>query len=239
MIYTENFKITASMTDMGEGVSILGIAQIIQDNVSAFFSRYGKDNVSLKRDYNSVWVIVKNRFKKLDVAYWNERVTAKSFITKRTSATVIIDTEIIKEDGTVAVVARTEMCVISLDTQRIVRIEKVGLSEEIGVYPTNADFEFSRFEFSDLKDIYSFTVPSTSIDFCNHFNNVEYLRFILNTVPVNYGLTHVVKDLEIHYVNQSREGDSLNILSKREGVEDYYEVINGDKVAVRCKTVRT
>ena len=75
MKYINKTRVTASQTDAGIGLSVLGAAQIIQDNVCAFFACFKKDNIALKTGYNSVWVFVKNKFKRLAVAEWNEEIT--------------------------------------------------------------------------------------------------------------------------------------------------------------------
>lgn len=238
MKYLSEFKVSASQTDSGVGISVLGVCGIIQDNVCAFFAEFGKDNVVLKRDYGAVWVFVKNRFKKFSVAYWNETVTVESFISKRTSATLIVDTVVKKKDGNIAYYARTEACVLDLNEQRIRRISSIDLPENLEVYPPVIGLEFTRWNADDLNDLYEFTVPSTSIDYCFHLNNVEYLRFILNTVSAEYNRKFVPVDVEIHYVDQSKENEKLKIKGIRNGAEDRYEVINGDRVSARCRILR-
>ena len=241
MKYINKTRVTASQTDAGIGLSVLGAAQIIQDNVCAFFACFKKDNVALKTGYNAVWVFVKNKFKRLDIAEWNEEITVESFITARTSATIIVDTAIRKSNGRTAVYARTEMCVINLSTQRICRISSVELEEDIPVYPSENGFGFCRIgaeELSVVREKYSFYVPSTSIDYCMHLNNVEYLRFILNAVSVDYAINHVIKEVEIHFACQSREGEKLSVLAANTEDGEIYEVKNGEKTAVKCKILR-
>ena len=238
MKYVYKTRVTASQTDAGIGISTLGIAQVVQDNVCAFFACFNKDNVCLKRDYNSVWVFVKNRFKKTAIAYWNTEITVESYISKRSAALLIVDTVIKNSDGKVAVFARTEMCAVDLASGRIRRISSVGFPEDVEVYPSEADFEFNRFTFGGLKEKYSFTVPSTSVDYCMHLNNVESLRFILNTVPVSYGVLHPVRDVEIHFISQSREGDVLSVLAGRDETAEIFEIKNGENIAARCRIIR-
>ena len=238
MKYVYKARVTASQTDAGIGISTLGIAQVVQDNVCAFFACFNKDNVCLKRDYNSVWVFVKNKFKKTAIAYWNTEITVESYITKRSAALLIVDTVIKNPDGAVAVFARTEICAVDLSDGRIRRISSVDFPEDVRVYPSETDFEFSRFAGSGLKEKYSFTVPSTSVDYCMHLNNVECLRFILNSVPVSYGVTHPVREAEIHFISQSREGDTLSVLAGRDKDADIFEIKKGENVTARCKIIR-
>lgn len=237
MRFITETRVTATQTDSGEGMSVLGAAGVIQDNVCAFFATVGKDNVALRRDYGAAWMFVKNRFVKYAVAHWNDEITVESFISSRTAATIIVDTAIKLKGGDMVYYARTEMCVIDLTIGRIKRISSVDLPEEMGVYASEKDVEFTRMDFAGLKELYSFTVPSTSIDYCNHLNNVEYLRFILNTATAEYGRVHIPIDVEIRYVSQSKEGDEVKIFGTQDG--ECYEVVNGGNISAKCRIIRT
>lgn len=238
MKYVYKTRVTASQTDAGVGISTLGIAQTVQDNVCAFFACFNKDNVSLKNDYNAVWVFVKNRFRKTAIAFWNTEITVETFVSARSSVLLVLDTVIKNPDGGVAVFARTEVCAVDIVTGRIKSVASVGFPQEVGVYPSQTDFSFNRFAFTDTEKKGSFSVPSTSVDYCMHLNNVEYLRFLLNLTPVRYGVLHPVKDAEIHFIKQSKEGEMLTVFSGREDGAEVYEIKNGEETVVKCRLFR-
>ena len=243
MKYFRKILVSFSYTGTGENLSALGAAQIIQDNMCAFFADFGKDNANLKKHYNSIWVLVKNRFRMFAPARWNSEVTAETYFTRITSATVVMETVIRNSDGEIAVCASTEACVIDLDLQRIRRISSVEMPE-IGILPRTADLDFTRFDGRSAAKEYDFKVPSTSIDACMHLNNVEYLRYIFNAVSVAYDLSHPVREVEIHYVSQAREGENLSVFGgscpdnelSEEG--KIFEIKNGERVAVQCRIYR-
>lgn len=234
------FKTRIPFSQMGiyDDLSVIGAAQIIEDNVCAFFASFGKDNVSLRLQYNALWMFVKNKFQKRAHVSWNEEISVESYITAKTAATVVVDTVVRNSKGEIAVMARTETCVIDLATQRIRRVSSVDFPEDIEIYDSAAGFEFTRFEKSALSEKYGFNVPSTSIDFCKHLNNVEYLRFILNNTSVEEELARPVRETELNFVNQARENEYLTVLSGETDGYEIYEIRNGEKVVVRCRISR-
>ena len=80
----------------------------------------------------------------------------------------------------------------------------------------------------------SVTVRSTNLDYCFHTNNIEYVRFILNTYPAKELLEQEISGLEIHYGNQTHEGDVVDIgkIPMEEG--DLFTLTSGGKTAAEC-----
>lgn len=238
MKYVYNTRVPFSQTGVGEGLSVIGAAQIVEDSVCAFFASFGKDNASISAEYNAMWVFVRNKFQMRTLAKWNEIISVESFFTKITAATVIVDTVVKNSKGEIALAARTELCVIDCGTQRIRRVSSVDFPEDIGVYPSDFGFDFTRFSGADLREEYKFNVPSTSIDMCGHVNNVEYLRFIFNVSSADREIANPVRETEINFVAQARENELLTVFSGTNEGNEIYEIRAGEKLVVRCKISR-
>lgn len=238
MKYVYKTLVPFSQVGVGEGLSVIGAAQIIEDSLCAFFAEFGRDSVTLQREYGAVWMFVKNKFQKRAIAGWNEEITVESYFTAINAATVIVDTVIKNRKGEISVAARTEACVIDLSAQRIRRLSSVDFPQDMAVYESEAGFAFTRFDVGNITEKYRFTVPSTSIDFCKHLNNVEYFRFILNSASVETELLRPVSEAEIYYVNQAREGEELTVFSANCQENEYYEIKNGGKTVAKCNIKR-
>ena len=85
--------------------------------------------------------------------------------------------------------------------------------------------DFSRFPKTCGGMTESVTVRSTSLDYCYHTNNIEYVRFMLNTYPVDHFKTHEPAQLEIHYASQSFEGEVLSIMKESDDSGDQFNVL--------------
>lgn len=235
MKYVYKTRLPFSLTGVSEGISVIGAARIIEDSVCAFFAEFGKDSATLNAKYNAVWMFVKNKFRRLAAAKWNEELTVESFFTRRTAATVVVDTVVKNSKGETCLYARTETCVIDLTTQRIRRISSVEFPEDMEIYKSKAGFDFERFNTDGVSLLYGLNVPSTSIDFCMHVNNVEYLRFILDAYSIRQQIAAPVQEAEIHFLNQAREGERLNVLSKDTASGTVYELACEDRLCARCR----
>lgn len=238
MRYVNKTRVPFSKTGVGEGISFIGAAQIIEDSVCAFFAEFGKDSASVGAKYNAVWLFVKNKFQRLALAAWNEEITVESFFTRRTAATLVVDTVVKNSKGETCLYARTETCVVDRTSQRIRRIASVEFPEDMEIYPTEADFDFERFDTDGASPVYGLNVPPASIDFCMHVNNVEYLRFILNASSVERELSAPIKEAEIHFLNQAREGECITVSEKETVCGTVYEIACDDKICARCKVKR-
>ncbi|MBP5467283.1 MAG: hypothetical protein J6Y43_06965 [Clostridia bacterium] len=238
MRYVYKTRVPFSQTGVGEGFSVIGAAQIIEDSVCAFFAEFGKDSATLNAEYNAVWIFVKNKFRRLAVAAWNEEITVESFFTRRTAATLVADTVVRNSKGETCLYARTETCVLDCTSQRIRRIASVGFPEDMGIYPTEAGFDFERFDTDGVSPVYEFNVPSSAIDFCMHVNNVEYLRFVVGVSSVERELVSPIKEAEIHFVNQAREGEKITVSEKDTEDGTVYEIACADRLCARCRIKR-
>ena len=238
MKYVYNTRVPFSVTGATNGFSVIGAAQIVEDSVCAFFAAFGKDSLTVSAKYNAIWVFVKNKFQKRAPVFWNEEITVESFLTNKTAATVVVDTVVKNAKGETALAARTELCIIDLDTKRIRRISSVDFPEDIGVYPSVAGFAFRRFPAVTLREQYGLNVPSTSIDLCGHVNNVEYLRFILNATSAEKEVESPVRETEIDFVAQALEGEFLTVYGGEHEGDELYEIKSGEKVVARCRLSR-
>lgn len=145
-----------------------------------------------------------------------------------------VDTEVFVGEE-LKIYAKTEVCVLSLENQKIKPIKSV-LTKEVEVVTSKQNFTFDRFDdFEDLEIIKTHKVCCSSIDYCIHTNNIEYFRFILDTYESKFLLEHKLDELQINYVSQTMENDVLDIARNIRGNEYSFEIKNGQNVAVRCK----
>ena len=95
--------------------------------------------------------------------------------------------------------------------------------------------DFSRFSKTCGSLTESVTVSSTSLDYCYHTNNIEYVRFMLNTYPVEHFKTHEPAQLEIHYASQSFEGEVLSIMKESDDSGDQFHILRDSQEITSCK----
>ena len=220
--------VSATMCNTKAELSILGYMDIIQDRAASILGDIGCDNITLKNKYNAVWVFIKNRIKIYDKLLWNEKFTVDTFISSNTKITLVIDNVFKNDKGDTVFYSKLEVCPVDLNTHKIRRVQTVGIPFDFKSEIPELDYGYTKFEFKNPEIKYQIPVLSQSIDFSNHTNNTEYIRFILNTYSSFELEQKNIKELEIHYLHESKEKDVLTIYKEVWDDEDRFIIKKED-----------
>lgn len=233
-------KVGASITDPLANLSVIGIFQIVENAVTELLGELGFDNITMKKKYNAIWVFAKNRIKILENISWNENFHTVCFISSITRATVSVDIAIKNSLEKLCIYSRIELCMLDLQTERIKKISAFGIEDGkdgMVVEQPETDMTFTKFYKGELPENRCVQVKYTNIDFSQHTNNIEYIRFILDTYTVRELETKPIREMEILYNNQSFENDVLTICKGSFGEKDIFILQKEDKVIARSEIV--
>ena len=238
MIYAKNGMVSGSLIDTSTNLSVIGTFQIVEDALTELMGELKIDGITAKKLYNAMWVYTKNRIKFLKPLAWGEGYTVESFVSLISLAKLNIDTAIKDNDGEIVAYSKVELCALDLETGRIRKTATVGVDGSIVKENSQIQIDFTKFEVLEMPKVESVVVRSTNIDFCHHCNNVEYLRFLLNTYSVAELENNPIKEFEICYANQSFEGDTLDIFKMLNQDKDILIIQKEDKVIIKCEILR-
>ena len=87
----------------------------------------------------------------------------------------------------------------------------------------NLKFTNPRIEVCEKDFVYSRTIRATDIDVNNHTNNLKYTNIAMDAFSVKELKNKFIKEYEIYFINQSYEGDEINIYKKKVGNLFYIE----------------
>ena len=234
MIYTKTQTVYTSRAGANTCLSLIGAVEIVQDSICEFFKSIGIDEITLKTKHNCIWVFTRNSVEFLHSLSWDESFNIECFISSISPAKLVVDTAFYKLDGTLSLKSETEICLVDLSTFKLKRIDDNFVSQD-KVSPKKFDISFSRILTDDnMTKVSTIMVPSTSIDYCGHVNNAEYLRFILNTY-FSQELNRGIKRLDITYLSQALEGDKLSIYKAHIDKSDIFEIKSFDKSLTKCR----
>lgn len=235
MIYEKQTYVTGSMCDGKLQLSVLAADEIVENAVTELMGDLGIDGIVAKEKYKAMWVIVKNNMCFIRRPAWREKFTVYCYISKHSTVKLNVDTIVKAEGGEMLLKSRLELAAIDLETGKIRKAETVGFTEDMENPVETEGLEFSRFpkETGELTE--SVIVRSTSLDYCYHTNNIEYVRFVLNTYGIEQFKQHEPKQVEIHYGNQSFEGEKLDInkLSTEDG--DLFSITRDGSLITSCR----
>ena len=232
MIYTKKGIVSGSLIDTSTNLSVIGTFQIVEDALTELMGELKIDGITAKKLYNAMWVYTKNRIKFLKPLAWGENYSVESFVSLISLAKINIDTAIKDNNGEIVAYSKVELCALDLETGRIRKTATVGVDESIVKENSQIQIDFTKFEVFEMNKVESVVVRSTNIDFCHHCNNVEYLRFLLNTYSVAELENNPIREFEICYANQSFEGDTLDIFKMKNQDKDILIIQKEDKVII-------
>ena len=235
MKFTSTHKLSASMVGSDESLSAIGAYQIVQDTITEFMGELKIDGVTVKRKYNAFWVFVKTRVKFCKKLYWGAKFVVEAYVSAMSAAKMHIDVRVNDENGTTVFCARTELCVLDIATQRIKKIASVGVDESM-LMPSDApEINFGKFDAVELPRVEQVKVRCTNVDHSHHTNNLEYLRFIMNTYSVEELETRTIREIEVVYASQSYENDVLDVLKASCTDKDLIFLEKDGKPVVKCE----
>ena len=237
MIYTKQQIVGSNLVGADVNLSTIGLFGVVESAITEGMAALNIDGLTIKRKYNAFWVFTKNRVKIFGKALWGEVLTVQSFISNISLVKLDIDTVLKRADGSILAYSRCEMCPLDAAIGRIKRTSSVGVNETIFAETPLMDVAFEKFDDSDMPLVDSVTVRSTNVDYSNHCNNVEYLRFILNTYTVEELVNNQIKEIEVDYVNQSYEGDTLSVHKQSSDNRDVFSLKKSDQTVIRCVVI--
>lgn len=219
-----------SLCDTMINLSAVGAFQLVEDAICEMMGKLKLDGETCVREYDATWVFVKNRVEIRHPIHWMDEYVIECCITSIGSVKLLVDT-LIKSGENIAVASRAELCAIDYRTGRIRRTNTVGVGDNIRPENPETNIEFQRIDFVPNKLLDTVIVRSSDIDFNHHTNNVAYIRYIVNQYDANQRGQKSICVIEIRYMNQSFEGDALEIYCCGDGM---FNVQSNGKNIINC-----
>lgn len=233
-MYDTNKLAYTSLCGVDCNLSYIGTLQVVQDCICEYLTTLGADQITLKTQHNCVWVFMKNKIKFFAPISWNEHYKTSCFISFKSSAKIIVDVAFYTKKGALATYSRTEMCLVDLTLFKIRRITNEILHDDTEVQNPVISLDFVKFQPIEKVEKNSCKVESTCIDYVGHCNNIEYVRFILNTYSGVELRTLRIDTLEISYINQALEGEGIDIFASKTDKRHFFELSTSDKIVLKC-----
>ena len=89
--------------------------------------------------------------------------------------------------------------------------------------------------FTDCPVEYTASLIANKWKMSHHLNNIEYIKFALNVFSEKHLLNHEVRELEVHYTGESKEGQTLKILRCDKAEGTYIKINESDRSVFEMK----
>lgn len=215
LVFTKQRYVSSAFIDSSLKMGIAQSVLMIQDNVTECFYTLGCDGVLYREKFNAFWVFAKTRVKFIRRPSWRETITAQTFPIDNTGLKTHINTQILDAENRPLLLAKQQACVLDLERHRPVRLSSLPYPREHFPQPIFTD-DFEKFDcdFSEADFVYEQIIRSQLIDMSHHMNNIEYIKLALNVFSDDFLRNKEVDLLEVHYLGESLEGQTLRIYQK-------------------------
>lgn len=236
IILKKDFSPVFGDADSDGFVGVRGYLTYFQNAVTEYMINLGLDGFTLFEKYGAAWVYAKYKLhinKKADF----HNLQTKSWIEKRRSVSSLLQNLEISRSDELYAFGKLEFCLYSFRHERLCRVSDIDFPFSATVEKAVEIAPFTRikpnFDRGEYK--YSHIVRYTDLDSNIHMNNIKYVDMLLNAFDNNFYKTHFISDFEIHYLNQSYEGEKIDVFVQN--TENKYTVtgIKEDStIAVIC-----
>ena len=192
--------------------------------------------MTLKNRYNAVWVVAKTKIRFSKYPVWTEPIYARTYTVSVRPIRVDSETTFINGSGEELFTVKQQSCPIDLQTRKIRKLDTVNYPSDMPLTASVIDEPFIKLNgaFSEADLAYEQRVFVTDIDYSRHTNNVMYIRFILNALSSEFTDRNMITDFEIHYINESCEGQTLKIYKKQNDGALEFLITEGQRDIVRA-----
>lgn len=234
-------QITPQYRDADETglIGIRGFMRYCQDIHTWFMHEYDKGNDVIPEKYGAGWVYTGYHVHLIEKADYTEPLEVTTWLEPyRQPVLINIDIQIKQHDRVIGT-GKLECCVFSLTRQRPLRLSAIefpeGIEEEREEFI--ADFEGIPKTAEGMSERYLRTVRHSDIDKNRHMNNLRYIEMFEDAYDSAFWETMAPKDMEIYFMSQLREGETVSVQSRTEDdVAVYLAAVHEDgRIASVCK----
>ena len=220
-------------------VKITSLMKQFQQIAREDLTNYGI-SYNMMRDVNQVFVIIKERieFKKKITIY--DELYLKTVPTKIVGISFFRDFFITDSNGEICAECSTSWVLMNFETRRILRPSDIV--SEVPSFPDESSnvsltrrFQFENPPISKSTNVRK--VYLSNLDENNHFNNTETAAFAIDEVADRILNNEFIKSFEIHFHNESKYKDSIELFTENRSDSTYVYAKNptsGDNNAFEC-----
>ena len=226
LVFQKQRTITSAYIDVSGKMGIAQTVLMVQDNFTENFGAIKQDNFCV-HEKGAYWVIYKAKFKFFQRPFWRDKVVTTSFPADNAPIRTYENTAITTLEGEPIILAVQEACCLDLQRHRPVKLSAVDFPTE-GAPEPFMDSKFTKFpvEPAEYVEVYRQKVLPQHIDMSHHMNNIEYVKLALNVFSASDLELCIPSALEIHYLGESKEGQTMKIFRADHNGATYMRILD-------------
>lgn len=234
-IHKQKLKILSTQTDMNAELGWLQSLTLAQDNMCEYFKIIDCDGIAMIPAKGCFFVLAKTIIEFSGKSpKWLDEVLLTTELCNKTRIKVNLETSFENSKGERFATCVHEMCAIDHESRSVRMLSTTSLPEDIEV-TKDQSLEFSKFDGDGLEFECETIrrVDLTNIDMYRHVNNLEYVKFMMSMLSVDFMDSVKISKFEIHYIAESRFEDDLCIKQYKGDDRIVFMIYNGDRLVNR------
>jgi len=214
-IYSQKFAIGSFDSDWHGNAKLTSICNYLQEIAGNHVDRIGQGLEDLNEN-NHAWVLSRLRIKIIRPAKWKESIRIETFPTGIKGLFGARDFRIFDADNKVIALASSNWLVVDVNSHRPIRPHEVVKNMPLGNYPEVFEKELGKLAplSQDAELIEEIKVHYSDIDINRHVNNVKYLKWLIDALPIETLTEKPVSELEINFLHELKLGEQIQIFQE-------------------------
>lgn len=183
------------------------------------------------------WVLARQRIEAAGLPKWGDTVCIRTWPSGRDKLFFYRDFEITDRAGTRLVAASNAWSLIDLVKRERVHPE-IYLDAAVPEGAKVLETRLSRLKGGAGRHGFSMPVTCGDLDLNGHVNNVRYIEWILNGLPLEFHERHLIKVLECNYLAEAVCGQSVSVCCEESGLLEFsHSIRSGEMELFRARSV--
>lgn len=239
-IFEQSYRIPVYDTGFDGRVYIHSLLNYIQDisAVHAEILKFGRDDLLAG---NRFWILSRLLAEFYRLPSWGETITLKTWPRGTEGLYALRDIEITDGEGKIIAAASTSWVIVDIETRRPCRPDaEPGISNR--EFPKKSALTRNAGKIAPTTmnaiDSSCFIVKPSDLDVNLHVNNVKYIQWVMDYLPIAFLSYNRVSSLEVNYLAEGVTGDQVTILkeiTEEENNQQRYAVIRSSDGRELCR----
>ncbi len=232
--FTQKFVIDETQCDAFKVVPITELFRLAEICAFTHADMIGLDHDSMENKSGAFWVVSKMKL------FLNKKITVGDKVKVKTwtmqPGLIRADRNIvIKVGNSNACKFSTEWCALDMGTHKVRKLSSICYPEleMTEAAEIKADYTNLRLPVTEKDLVYTKTIRATDLDLNFHTNNLKYNFIALDAFSIDELKTLNFKEWEIYFVNESHEGDKIDVYKTKQKNCYYLEGRVADKPIFR------
>jgi medium-chain acyl-[acyl-carrier-protein] hydrolase len=234
--YSQSFQISSFDLNPNATARLTSIANYLQEMAYQHAKRleWGFHDLEKK---NVAWVLSRFHLKLYQLPGWDDTITIETWPRGVDRLFAIRDFKITNKSGDLIGDATSYWLIVDINTHRPTRITediiKIVTREETVFNAKSEKLEIS----GELSEVYKRKVSFSDLDIVGHVNNVKYMEWCMDAIPLEIHLNHELAELEINFLHEAKYGEEIQLNHSESGQRFMVNAVNTstNKECVRAR----